>query len=619
MSSSLRFTDLHEAVKQLLLDIPGDWRVALPLGIGKPNPLINAIYQQFSTTVDRKLTLFTALSLLKPVGHSELEKRFLEPLVQRLYGNYPDLDYARAMQNGTLPTNIDVHEFFLKSGDWLHNDYVQQQYICSNYTHIARDMAAQQPNLLLQAVAAREVDGELRLSLSCNPDVSLDLDDLVNTSKTDNRMVKVAMINRELPYMPGTAEVPAGFFDIVIDDPVCTHTLFCTPNMSVNLADYAIGFHASSLVTDGGTLQIGIGSLGDAIAQALILRHTRNAHYTDILQALNGPQRPSYVQTDLFHEGLYGCSEMFVNGLLELIQANIIKREVSDHANKTSILHGGFFIGPRRFYQTLRDMPDEQLARIDMQRICYINHLYSDEALKRRQRTKAAFINTCMMVTLSGAAVSDALEDGRVVSGVGGQYNFVAMAHELAEARSILMLRSYRNKDGKAESNIVTHYAHCTIPRHLRDIVVTEYGVADLRGKTDAAVIEALIRIADSRFQAALRDWAIHHKKLPSDWVIPEAARHNTPETLHAHLNAYKELLPDYPFGHDFTDDELAILHALEKMKHLQNQPLDLLGSILSGLFREDEVPERYLTRMGFSESDALKTRILRTLFAGNL
>ena len=54
-------------------------------------------------------------------------------------------------------------------------------------------------------------------------------------------------------------------------------------------------------------------------------------------------------------------------------------------------------------------------------------------------------------------------------------------------------------------------------------------------------------------------------------------------------------------------------------MKHLQNQPLDLLGSILSGLFREDEVPERYLTRMGFSESDALKTRILRTLFAGNL
>src|SRR5260221_6025402 len=93
-----------------------------------------------------------------------------------------------------------------------------------------------------------------------------------------------------------------------------------------------------------------------------------------------------------------------------------------------------------------------------------------------------------MMVTLSGAAVSDGLADGRVVSGVGGQYNFVAMAHELERARSILLLRSTREAGGRVESNIVFNYGHVTIPRHPRDIVVTQHGVADLPGRTDAEV-----------------------------------------------------------------------------------------------------------------------------------
>ncbi|WP_371358526.1 acetyl-CoA hydrolase/transferase C-terminal domain-containing protein, partial [Salmonella sp. E393-2] len=100
-------------------------------------------------------------------------------------------------------------------------------------------------------------------------------------------------------------------------------------------------------------------------------------------------------------------------------------------------------------------------------------------------------------VTLLGAGVADQLEDGRVLSGVGGQYNFVAQAHELEGARSILMLRSWRESGGEVSSNIVWQYAHTTIPRHLRDMVVTEYGIADLRGKNDAEVIAALLAIAD--------------------------------------------------------------------------------------------------------------------------
>ncbi|HCI09382.1 MAG TPA: acetyl-CoA hydrolase, partial [Alcanivorax sp.] len=110
--------------------------------------------------------------------------------------------------------------------------------------------------------------------------------------------------------------------------------------------------------------------------------------------------------------------------------------------------------------------------------------------------------------TLLGAAVSDQLEDGRVLSGVGGQYNFVSQAHELPGARSILMTRAWRERGGEAASNVLFSYAHNTIPRHLRDMVITEYGVADLRGKTDEEVVMAMLNVADSRFQVELMEQA---------------------------------------------------------------------------------------------------------------
>ena len=65
-----------------------------------------------------------------------------------------------------------------------------------------------------------------------------------------------------------------------------------------------------------------------------------------------------------------------------------------------------------------------------MRSVTSINQLYGHEEIDRLHRKNARFINTCMMMTLTGAAVSDGLEDGTVISGVGGQYNFVAMAQE---------------------------------------------------------------------------------------------------------------------------------------------------------------------------------------------
>ena len=126
-----------------------------------------------------------------------------------------------------------------------------------------------------------------------------------------------------------------------------------------------------------------------------------------------------------------------------------------------------------------------------------------------------------MMATLGGAVVSDGLADGRVVSGVGGQFNFVAQAHALPGGRSIIAVRATRASGGRVESNIRWNYGHVTIPRHLRDVVLTEYGIADIRGKSDAEVAAAMLAIADSRFQPALLAEAQRAGKLPASLPDP--------------------------------------------------------------------------------------------------
>jgi hypothetical protein len=282
---------------------------------------------------------------------------------------------------------------------------------------------------------------------------------------------------------------------------------------------------------------------------------------------------------------------------------------------------GGFFLGPRDFYQRLRTMPSQDLAKIDMTRIDFINQLYGGDELKRAQRIKARFMNTTMKVTLLGAAASDALESGQVVSGVGGQYNFVAMSHALPDARLLMMLRAtHDNKDGLM-SSIVWNYGHVTIPRHLRDVVITEYGVAELRGQPDGEVVKRLIAIADSRFQDELVRQAKEHGKLEQGYTVPERYRHNLPEVLEAKLRPWTEagLLPDFPFGTDLMEDELKMVRAMKRIKHATQHPSELLTLAVKALWDDKQAPQAYLDRLGLAEAHSFKDLLIRRLFAGSL
>ena len=714
-TAPVRFTDVNACVDATIARVGRRIVLGLPVAIGKPNPLVNAFVRHAVDDPRLSLTVVTALSLRKPRGHSDLERRFIEPFASRIFGDYPELEYVRLLEQQQLPKNIEIVEFYLEPGAWLGNAHLQQHYLGSNYSHVGRDALLRGLNVIAQIVAAPS-GGEApgTLSLGSNPDMTADLLPQIAALRTANKpFTLIGQIHPELPFMYGDAQVSADTFDFLIESGAHDYPLFCPPNMPIPATDHAIALNVSTLIRDGGTLQLGIGELGDAIVYALQLRHQKPAIYRSVVEstgvlAANRRLIETEGGTTAFNRGIYGCSEMLVDGFLDLYRSGILKRCVypsarlqrliddsdidpavldeqtlaalhasgmnrmsyadfnefrevglfldevqyekgmlttptgerlpanfADPASRSAIastcmgprlrngilVDGGFFFGPKKFYQQLRDMPAKQRSLFAMRGISFVNELYGHEnELKIAQRRHARFINTTMMVTGLGAAVSDALEDGRVVSGVGGQYNFVAMAHALPEARSILCLRATRTANGRVSSNILWNYGHTTIPRHLRDIYVTEYGIADLRGKTDHEIVAALVQIMDSRFQNAFVADAQRAGKLSHDYAIPERVRGNRPEHLARLMTPWRQqgLFDALPFGSEMTRDEAALATAL---KHLSNQlqswggRFDLARQMISA--KPENVAPSLLRRMDLlqptSFKDWLQQRLLTT------
>lgn len=577
-AAPLRLTSPEACARAVIDRVGKDVRLALPLGLGKANRLTNALYEIAKADPSVTLTIFTALTLVRPRLAGGLPAQFGGPVVERLFGDYPDLTYAVDRARGALPPNVQVEEFFLATGTLLNNEYAQRHYNSVNYTHAMRRIVSARVNVIGQMIAARDA----RYSLSCNTDITLDLIPELQRKAGRESFVMVGEINERLPFMVNDAEVPASEFDMLLD--AGGYDLAGLPAAQVDLVSHAIGLRAARLVEDGGTLQIGIGSLGDGAAQSVRLRHLDAPAFNTALSALPGPSGPlEEGGNGAFKAGLYGCTEMFTQGMMELLRAGVFTRRVREGSAVT--IDGGFYLGPQSFYEGLREAPPEMLAAINMTSVADVNALYGNEAARRRERADARFINIAMKATCLGAVISDALEDGSVVSGVGGQYNFVAQAHELENARSIILVKAVREAGGKAESNIVWSYGHTTVPRHLRDIIVTEYGVADLRGKTDEECVRAMLAITDARFIDGLVRDAIAAKKLPSDFTVPTAWRANTPETIRRALSPHAGKLPAYPFGTELTEIERAIAPALSYLSGQMATPVKRAAFILSALF----------------------------------
>ena len=701
--------DVVKTVDKVIEHVGKNIVFAMTLALGKPVLFINELYKRAKEDPEIKLKILTALALERPTGKSEIENRFIDPIAERLFGKSPQFDYMLDFRAGRLPENVEIYEFFNKAGGYLDNKHAQQNHLNSNYTHVVQDAFNMGVNVFGQLVGCREINGQLMLSMGCNTDICIEANALVEKARADGITgAIIAEANENMPFMYGDAVYPVNAFDIVLKGPQYNYELFAPPKDPVMMRDHIIGLHVSALIKDGGTIQVGIGALGDAIVAGLDLRHSNNELYNEILEKSGIAKRYGKLidkigGTEKFEQGLYGSSEMFVDAFMQLYKRGILKRQVFDNvalmklinegslapdnipANILELIHekkgihkklrlkdfemltrfgilknglsykegfiydgdnkysadlnvpgnltdikkllgkemkngqvilSAFFIGPRAFYETLNSMSEEERAQFGMSGVEKVNQLYGGEELRTLQRKDGRFINSGMVANVFGAIASDQLEDGRVISGIGGQYNFVAMAHALPDGRLIMLIRSTRGAGKKLRSNIVFSYGHCSVPKHLRDIIVTEYGIADLKGRPDKEVIASMINIADSRFQQKLLKQVKKAGKLPESYTIPEEYRNNYPSKIEALVKPYQArgVFQYFPFGTDLTPEEFDLGASLKMLKLLkETMPLKAAAKLVAELFRP--VPGKagpYLKRMKLDQPAGIAERFMR-------
>jgi acyl-CoA hydrolase len=286
----------------------------------------------------------------------------------------------------------------------------------------------------------------------------------VAKAAVDAAPILIAQINPQMPRVLGDGMVHIDRFAAWVEvDDVLPEAHAGTPDE----VELAIGRHVAGLIEDGATLQTGIGKIPDAVLAQL------------------GNHR---------HLGIH--SEMWSDGMLPLLESGAIdnSRKVKHRGRTVS----GFVMGSRRLYDFIDDNPS--VLQLD---IGYVN-----DPSVIRQNPRVTAINSAVEVDLTGQVCADSI-GSRIISGVGGQMDFIRGASLSEGGKPIIALPS-RTRDGrsrlvptlKAGAGVVTTRSHV----HW---VVTEYGVADLYGRTLGERAKALIAVAhpDDR-EALAREWA---------------------------------------------------------------------------------------------------------------
>ena len=713
------FDNVEKAVDALIEKVGKRISIVMDVANGKPNYYINAIVNRAKNDPSLDVSIISALAPEVPTGKSDLEKRFYNLLSKRMWKDYPTLEYFKLVREKKLPPNIHIYEMYDKSGAILNEPLMQQNYCNFHYTLILRDLIVRDVNVAAGLFAKRILDdGKIILSGGSNTGLVFDAAKAFKELRKEGKKTAIiGEVTNGMPFMYGDeTKSQEDLIDFMLDAPKYDFNLFSAPKPSVSMINHIIGLYSSTLLKDGGTIQIGIGAMADGIVNSIIMRHDKNDEYNKLLNNVGVMDKFGAVitkcgGTEKFIDGFHANSEMLVEAFLTLLKKNILKRKIYDHwgiqtlVNEKKIIDGklppnilellldlgaiqkvltqkdfnilqyfgvfkeefsyteyeliddnkkystdfrdkenlilmqneciakelkngyiigaSFFLGSSDFYNYLINMKEEERNLIRMNSVLKINYLYGEEKLKRAQRIGSRFFNSGMYITLMGAVASYQLEDGRVVSGIGGQFNFVNMAQELDDGRSIICCKSTRGSGKKIKSSIRFSYGHISIPRYLKDIIVTEYGIADLRGKTDEDTIKAMLNISDSRFQESLLAEAKKAKKIDKNYKIPEKFKNNTPEALAAKFNPYYEkgLFKTFPFGHDFNENELNIAVALKTVKeHAETHKMDIIKTILKSPSPETlEKAQHYLELLELDNSDDKHSKISQKLLCKGL
>ena len=306
------------------------------------------------------------------------------------------------------------------------------------------------PRVTVMSVTAPDEEGYVSLGANC---------DYIETTLAHCE-VKIAQVNNHVPYTYGAARKHVTEFDFFVE---CNEPIPEVPASPLSDVEIQIGKNCASLINDGDCIQLGIGGIPNAICEEL-------KHKKDL--------------------GLH--SEMVGDGVVDLITSGVINNSKKNINQGKTIL--GFAFGTRKLFDFLNGNKDVEMTPMD-----YVNN-----PVVIAQHDNMVSVNSCLQVDLMGQVVSDTIGLNQF-SGVGGQVDFVRGATMSKGGRSIMAMPS--TAKGNTISKIVpkiTDYSAVTTTRNDVNYVVTEYGIAQLKGKTMKERARALISIAHPNFRDEL-------------------------------------------------------------------------------------------------------------------
>ena len=281
----------------------------------------------------------------------------------------------------------------------------------------------------------------------CSYGISADL----AVSAVESARTIIAQINKSMPFSYGDALIHISRINaaVEVDDPLVE-----VPTAEPSPIDTAIGRHIAEMIPDGATLQIGVGGIPNAVLAAL---------------------------KDHRHLGLH--TEALTDGVLPLLESGVIDNSCKKVMPGISV--ASLALGSRRLYDYMDYRQDLVLKDV----------AWTNDPFRIAQNPKVMAINSAVEVDLTGQVCADSVGT-RIISGVGGQHDFMYGGSLSEGGKTFIAIPSMTEK-GKSKINpVLSEGAGVVTTRHMVQNIVTEYGVAQLRGKSLVERAKALIAIA---------------------------------------------------------------------------------------------------------------------------
>lgn len=422
------------------------------------------IYQERVTTAEEAVKVIKPGNRIFLTGNVSVPQTLLAALVEYA-PNLKDVEICQALTVGAADYVSPQMDGHLR---------VNSMFISANIRKAVQEGRADFTPVLLSEFPLLFRNGFLPVDVAVihvsTPDehgfCSLGVEVGLTKSAAESAKIIIAEVNDKMPRTLGDSFIHVSRLTHIVPVSYDIPELAMADEGSTEIVEKIAG-HVAGLIPDGATMQLGIGAIPDAVLKYLFDKRDLGIH-----------------------------TELFSDGVIDLVNAGVLTNaRKSLHPGK---IVAGFILGTKRLYQWVDDNPLIELHRTE----------YVNDPFVIAQNERMVAVNSAIEVDLTGQVCADSIGP-KLYSGVGGQLDFIYGASRSKGGVPIIALPSTAiMKDGTALSKITAMLKPgagvVTTRNHVR-FVVTEFGVADLYGKTIRQRAQALIRIAHPQFHEELK------------------------------------------------------------------------------------------------------------------